>query len=260
MMKRLFLVLGAVVAASIAMPAQAGSTTFDFNFTVPTFAYIYTDLSSVAFDFSATSVGSNKGKLATLNSNALPVAQKSELAACISNLVNNLVSSPVQPANAAGTNSLGTCGDYAPTSVSTSGMVDWSSFLGTGNTGGPDGTLLVITNDGLLGGSGVSVSAQITSSTASGVTLKVLPDIVKNGNLLNSSPSSLQVVGNTSSTAAYLIGNGSSGVKPGDSANDALYYTNYVGVWAIPTLWAASIDPTQATSGTVTVTFTAVAY
>ncbi|WP_148230383.1 hypothetical protein [Marinithermus hydrothermalis] len=129
------LAFGTVLAA---MGAMAQSST-DFNFSFPQYAFVYTNLSSVDFDFTASGSGANPGQAPAADG----VATQPNLEACIESILSTTVSSGSFTANdtAAGTTAFGGSCTFAPTNVTRSGFtVDW------GGLASPDGSLLVVTN------------------------------------------------------------------------------------------------------------------
>jgi hypothetical protein len=207
------------------------------------FAYVYTNIGTVTFDFTAASA-TNPGQLTTL-STPYPAATAGTFQACINALVTSSLSLSAQstaPTSTYTPATLPSACTFAPTSVSSNGTfsVTWPS----GDNA--DGALLVITNSPTWRAE-ASIGAW---STPGGLTAQIVPDLVNSGKLVNgASPVSL------SATPAELS------AQPGSTTDNYSYYTQYQGYYVVPELFALQVNPSAAGAqvngtNTATVTYT----
>ena len=198
-----------LAGALLSVGAMAAKTT-TFNFKFPQYLYVYTNLTSEDFDFTASSTGNHPG---TYGNTA--IATEANLKTCMENLS---LPSSVTAQTSAGTSAIstGSCDFVATDTTKNSDFsVDWGS---TGEN--PDGALLVLTNV-----SDWSAKATITSAFSnvdSYVTLKVRTD--SNGTLSNLSSSATTV-----------------GSKSGTTLTNA-YYTNYINAYVVPLQFVLTLD------------------
>ncbi len=212
-----------VLAGALLSVGAMAQTSQNWNFTFPSYYFIYTNTASVNFDFTDDTTDGTASVLTLYSAAGL-----SNLENCIDGLVGNISS---VTANASTSSSIGTC-KFKPSGVSRSGYsVDWNGL------GSADGSLLVVTN-----ASSYKVTVYADSVPA-GVDYKVAAELA--GNVQETDFTSIP----TGQTNAVQVAN-----------QDSDYTTQYSNVYVIPLSFAAEVEPTtSATSNTITtvVTYTA---
>ncbi len=250
MMKRLSFVLAQLVVLALFSAALAQGQV-DYRVTFPKYALVVTDMSAVDWDFTlGTEPAGGKAQYTDPANGIVYKAWKGGLTDCLTAKINSL--GRVTPQDTAGSTSISTTCYFAPSSVSLGGpvSVDWSNY----NPVAPDGTLVVITN-----AANFRVSAQVTTDWANltGASLLVLNDATDNG--------ATWLSGTTPTVTSYAtVSSASATVLVDTSTPTGLYKpTNFTNVYAVPTIWMVSFDPTAqpniSTADVAVVTFTGTA-
>jgi len=193
---RLIVLLGGLLTAA------AGAQSTQFNFSYPEYFYIFTNLGSEDFDFTASAPGTNPGTAST----TYGPATQPNLTNCLDTILTSAPST-VTAQNSMGTDQMtGSC-SFVATDTSASGFtVSWGS---TGEN--PEGALLVATNK-----TSWAAAARISndfSQVASFVDLQLRTDTATFSTLTSSATNIGSLVGSTLTNA---------------------YYTNYVNMFVIP--------------------------
>ncbi|WP_287417864.1 hypothetical protein [Oceanithermus sp.] len=221
---KLLVLAGALL--SVGALAQAGSAT-NFTFSFPAYAFVFTNVETVTFDFSASAT---LGTSQLENVDSYYKASPTGLEACLNALLEGdtngtldgtgtyTIQSPSTTSN--------TC-SFAPTSI---GKYTGAFNVTWGGNGNPDGELLVITNAGSY-----TVTATFTdddSDWPSGLNIDIIAGVVNSGSL--------------SSTSSISLGSTASATF---NQNDD-YTTQFANAYIIPQLYALQLDVMSASINT----------
>ena len=246
MMKRLFLVLSALLVGASSLAAAGSQTIFHFNF--PKFAAVFTNVTDVYFfgsSYSQTALGpdqdTNKRKV---NSVDYYAATGNGLAKCIDDNLNLTSSTTVTVQNSAGTDTFSpiTC-YFAPNQVTKSGF----TVIGYNSPASPstDGELLIITNtsdDSDSADTDFVVWPSLGSSSPSVPfgKLQAYPGYVKSDNTLSAFDEDGS--SSTSHDANWVDLPGSFSSSSPAFTNNVAFYTNYSLARVIPLVFRLKID------------------
>jgi len=218
---KLLVLAGALL--SVGAMADANQT---WHFSFPQYAFIYTNVSDVYFDF--TNDDQDGDTNITLATSAFDNASLTNLENCINTKVSSI--SEVTEESSAGTDSIGDC-EFARSGLERSG------FTVTWNGGDADGALLIVTN-----GSSYNLGVYSNAKPA-GVDFEVAPAKTS-----------------SSTTGFVTVGDGQSNSASLGNQGKALP-TNYANVYVVPLTFAVKVSPaavSEATDATYTVTYTVV--
>jgi len=193
---RLLVLAGALLSVG----ALAQST--QFNFSYPDYFYVFTNLASEKFDFTATAAGSNPG---TATGTYGP-ATKNSFDSCLDTLLASAPASVTAQGSMGSNQMSGSCDFVATDTTKDSFSVDWGS---TGETA--EGAVLVATNKNSW-----AAAARIDSNFSQ---------------VANYVDLQLRTGSSTFSTLSASATN--IGSLSGGSLSNA-YYTNYVNIYVVP--------------------------
>jgi len=225
-MKKLAVILALLTAMGLALAQRQGN----FYIRFPEYVIVLTDFDAVYWTFDTdTDPGTGAGKAQYVS--GVYTAWTGGLADCFSGAITGTVT----PQNTAGTASVSTTCYFAPTSIVKGGdvTVDWSANYGSI---APDTTLVVVTNT-----TSFKVTATLTTAwqnaSDAGANILVLADATDDGSnwLSGTTPTTGSFTTVTTTGSVILDTTASVGLsKP----------TNYANVYAVPNIWAVSLDPT----------------